>query len=387
MLHDSYTELELRHPDSNKWSLYPADVLPMWIADMDFPIAPSIVKALQERLTQPLGYAPAASDEQPLIQLLTKKLASFGLDGLGAANLKFLPSVVPALYASIFSLTKPGDRVVMLTPVYHPFHQATQAQGRIAHCVPLLNTTDGWQIDWEQLDLACQDASLLMLCHPHNPVGRVWNTEELARLRELVVKHQIYVVSDELHADLCYEGISFESFAADPKVRPYTVTVTGPCKAFNIAGLGIGVMAVYNTELLQSMKEKLTGLCGHPSSLALTMWQVALEEGQEWLSQTVAYLQENRDVLEQFLSQHLPKAKVHTAQATYLAWVDFGEYGHDDVQQYLLDNAKVAVHTGCLFAPDDCSKLYQNFVRINFAMPRKLLLEALERIQKALNQG
>lgn len=388
MPHNSLTEQQLRHPDSIKWSQYPADVLPMWIADMDFPASPAILNRLHERLERPLGYAPEQNDESPLTRLLLQKLATQGLAGLTAAGLKYLPSVVPALYTAIYALSQPGDKVVTMTPVYHPFHMATTEQGRESVGVPLLDTPDGWRIDWEALDRACEGAPLLMLCHPHNPTGRVWTHEELNRLRDLAVKHNLYVVSDELHADLRYTADAFESFAADPRVQDKTVTVTGPCKAFNLAGLGIGVMATHNAALMNDIKRQLTGLNGHPSSLALTMWHAALTEGQPWLEQTVNYLRENRDFLYAYLRRHMPYARFHEVEATYLAWVDLRDHpqGHN-IQDYLLREAKIAVHPGSLFAPAPVADLYRGYIRLNFAMPRALLSEALDRMRQALEKA
>lgn len=353
---------------------------------MDFPIAEPILQALHARLERPLGYAPEQSDQSELTRLLLQKLAGQGLGGLSAAGLKYLPSVVPGLYAGIFGLSQPGERVVTMTPVYHPFHMATTELGRESVGVPLLDTPQGWQIDWEALDQACEGAALLMLCHPHNPTGRIWTHEELNKLRELALKHDLYVLSDELHADLRYGSAPFESFAADPRVQAKTVTVTGPCKAFNIAGLGIGVMATHNTDLMKQLKGKLTGLSGHPSALALSMWQAALTDGGPWLEQTVSYLQGNRDFLYSYLREHLPQARFHEAEATYLAWVDLRAYPQaQDIQNFLLQEAKVAVHNGPLFAPAPVAPQYQGYIRINFAMPRALLEEALSRIATALN--
>lgn len=384
--YDSLCEQQLRQSQSIKWSKYPADVIPLWIADMDFPVAQSIREALTQRIQDPLVYIPENCDEHAFIQKLLAKLAHDGLDGLSCSGLKFFPSVVPALYASIFALANVGERVVMLTPVYHPFHQATTEQGRVPVGVALRCTETGWEIDWEALEEACRGARLLMICHPHNPVGRVWNNEELSRLREIAIRHDLFVVSDELHSDLRYHDIPFQGFAADPAVRNRTLTVTGPCKAFNTPGLGIGVMATHNLELLDRVKKAVTGLSGHPSALAYEMWHAALSEGDDWLANTLVYLQENRDFLATFIEEKLPLARMHTPESTYLAWIDLRAYGKGkEIQTFLLNEAKVAVHDGALFAPEGNKEHCTGYIRVNFATPRAILKEALERIARALN--
>lgn len=372
----------LAHPESIKWQHYGEGVIPMWIADMDFPVAPPILRALEDRLTRPLGYP---TTDTRLITGLQAKWKGQGLDEVPADGIHFTPSVVPALYAGIHGLTDPGDRVVTMTPIYHPFHLAIQELGREVAAARLREGEARWEIDWDALEQAAQGAKLLMLCHPHNPCGRVWDAEELRRLRDLVLAHDLRVISDELHADLSFTGGPFESFAADPRVRDRTLTVTGPCKAFNTAGLGIGVMFTHDPELLAQVRRRVTGLGGHPSALSFVMWRAALEEGQPWLSGAVEYLRGNRDFLVAFLRERLPWVRLTVPEATYLAWLDLR--GHPEagrIQDFLLEEARVAVHNGPTFAPDQQGAEYQGFVRLNFATSRALLTEALERLARAL---
>ncbi|WP_233554671.1 MalY/PatB family protein [Deinococcus cavernae] len=375
---------ELRHADSIKWMQYPEGVVPMWIADMDFPVAEPILAALRERLTRPIGY-PTLNGNSPLVTLLREKFAAQGLGDMPADGIAFLPSVVPGLYAAVNALSEPGEKVVTMVPVYHPFHLAITNLGREVVGVPLLDSGERWEVDWDALDAACAETKVLMLCHPHNPTGRVWDAEELRRLRELAIKHDLYVISDELHADLRFTGQPFEAFAADERVRARTVTVTGPCKAFNTAGLGIGALVSHDPELVRRIMTKTSGLMGHPSALSITMWHAALAEGGPWLADTVAYLKDNRDFLGAFLHQRLPWVKFHPVEATYLAWLDLRTHAQTaDIQNFLLNEAKVAIHNGPVFAPDAQKPLYQGFVRLNFATPRPILQDALERMAQAL---
>ncbi|ACO46213.1 MalY/PatB family protein [Deinococcus deserti] len=383
--HGALSRESLRHPDSYKWTLHPEDVIPMWIADMDFPVAPPIVAALQERLTRSLGYAQLSGD--PVLKAaLREHLAGHGLHGLSDEGIAFLPGVVPGIYAAVHALTTPGEAVVTMTPVYHPFHLSITDLGRRVAGVPLRDTETGYEINFAALDAASRGSRLLLLCHPHNPTGRVWSAEELSRLRELAVARDLFVVSDELHADLRYTGAPFEAFAADPKVRSRTLTLTGPCKAYNTAGLGIGAMVGHNEKLVARVRGAAGGLMGHESALSVTMWQAALREGGPWLRETLAYLRGNRDFLSSYLHEHLPWVRFHPAQSTYLAWLDLRAHPHaGDIQNFLLKEAKVAVHNGPLFAPEPQKPQYQGFVRLNFATSRSILEEALNRMRDALN--
>ncbi|EYB67952.1 class I and II aminotransferase [Deinococcus phoenicis] len=378
----------LAHVDSLKWTRYGEGVIPLWIADMDYPVAPPILAALQERLTRGLGYYPL-SDAAALNVNLREKLAGQGLTDLPGDGLSFLPGVVPGLYAAVAALTAPGEPVLTMTPIYHPFHLSITDQGRRVAAAPLREGGEGgtarWDIDWDALDAAARGTRLLLLCHPHNPTGRVWNADELARLRDFVLERDLYVVSDELHADLRYTGAPFEAFAADPRVRERTLTLTGPCKAYNTAGLGIGVMVGHDPALVKRVRGAAGGLMGHPSTLSVTMWQAALGEGGPWLAQTLAYLRGNRDVLHAFLAAHLPWVRATLPEATYLAWLDLRAHPRaGDIQNFLLEEARIAIHDGPLFAPDELKGRYQGFIRLNFATSRTLLIEALERMADAL---
>jgi len=383
-LYGALDPARLRHPDSFKWTLYPEGVIPLWIADMDYPVAPPILAALQERLTRGLGYHQLLGDST-LNAALREHLATQGLTDLPEAGVSFLPGVVPGLYAAIHALTAPGEPVITMTPIYHPFHLGITDQGRRVAAAPLRESGSRWEIDWQALEAAAPGARLLMLCHPHNPTGRIWDTAELARLRDFVLERDLYVVSDELHADLCLSGPPFEAFAADPRVRERTLTLTGPCKAYNTAGLGIGAMVGHDPVLVKRVRAAAGGLMGHPSALSVTMWQAALRDGGPWLEATLNYLRGNRDVLTAFLQVRLPWVRYTPPEATYLAWLDLRAHPRaGDIQKFLLEEARTALHDGPVFAHAELKGQYQGFVRLNFATGRPLLIEALERMAQAL---
>lgn len=376
---------ELRHPDSLKWTLYGEDVIPMWIADMDFPVAPAILSALRERLKHGLGYHQLMGD-RVLDGLLRAKLDTHGLGDLPEGGIALLPGVVPGIYAAVAALTQPGERVLTMTPVYHPFHLSITALGREVSAVALLDGPDGYHIDWEGMEAAAKGTKLMLLCHPHNPTGRVWTHDELERLRDLALRHDLFVLSDELHADLRFTEGAFESFAAAERVRDRTITVTGPCKAFNTAGLGIGAMIGHDAELVKRVRAAAGGLMGHEGALSVTMWQAALQDGGPWLADTVAYLRANRDFLTGYLREHLPAVRFHPVESTYLAWLDLRGCPHaGNIQKFLLEEARVALHDGPTFAPEQFKPQTQGFVRLNFATSREILTEALERMRRALD--
>lgn len=375
---DDISPEQLRHADSFKWTRYPADVLPLWVADMDFPIAPSIAKALQDRLARPIGYQAIRTDPD-LLDLLRDKLHRDGVPELPAKGaITLVSGVVQGLYASVFGLTEPGDEVLTFVPIYPPFFGAITDHGRVAKHLPLVRGAERWEMDFEALERAVTPKSkLLMLCHPHNPTGRVWTREELSTLADFANRHNLFVVSDELHADLTLDGpfVPF-SAVADEALRARTITLTGPCKAYNTAGLGIGAMVTHDVELMKRIRKATAGLLGHSGTMPITMWRAALQDDGAWLASALEYLRGNRAFLAQFVRERLPFVDHVPPEATYLAWLDFRKHARaDEIDQLTLKEAKVALGDGPMFG-----QAYRGSVRINFATSRAILTEALERI-------
>ncbi|MGN6626038.1 MAG: MalY/PatB family protein [Tepidisphaeraceae bacterium] len=371
----------LRHGESFKWSRYPDDVLPLWVADMDFAVAPSILRALHERLSLSIGYHPLAPNA-PLTHLLRAKFEQQGIVGLPEKGwIKYLGGVVSGLYAAVSALTSPGDEVITFTPIYPPFLSAIHDQGRVMREARLTPAPDGWQIDWDALEAAVTPATrLLMLCNPHNPTGRVWTRDELTRLGEFAARHRLWVVSDELHGDLTLDGPFTPFVTAVPNdVPPRPVTLTGPGKTYNTAGLGIGAMLSHYPPLVSRLQKSLAGIAPHPAALSVTMWEAALKDDGAWLAAVHRQLRANRQTLAQFVRDHLPGVSYLGTQATYLAWLDYRAHPRaGDIQHYLLKTAKVALNNGPDFGPG-----YQGFVRLNFATSPAILRDALERLAAA----
>ncbi|MGK0619274.1 MalY/PatB family protein [Meiothermus cerbereus] len=375
---DQLSPRTLRDPHgySGKWHFYPEDVLPMWVADMDFPISPAITQAIMERLKERVGYPQTKGDRQ-LLELIVQQQSRHGLEGLTPENLLLTTSVVPAIYASVLALSSPGDEVITQVPVYHPFLNVLAEHHRIARHNPLLPTPSGWEIDFEQLKhLVTPRTRLLMLCNPQNPTGRVFRRDELEQLADFALRHRLWVMSDELWADLIYQGQHIPIASLGPEIAQRTVTLTGPCKTYNTAGLGGGVAISHNPQILAAMAQVSKGLGGHPNVLSMAAWRAALEHAQDWLEEVRAYLKGNRDFITAFMQQHLPQVGYRPPQGTYLAWLDFrGAPFAQEIHKVMLERAKVGLNEGRMFGPQ-----YQGWLRLNFATSRKLVQEALERI-------
>jgi cystathionine beta-lyase len=380
---------QLRHSESFKWATYADDVLPLWVADMDFAVAPSILTKLHARLEQPIGYHPLKL-QSDFTALLRAKFESTGIVGLPERGwVRFLGNVVSGLYASVMALSAPGDEVITFTPIYPPFLSAITDNGCIAKHVAMEPIDGLWRVDFAKLEAAISPSTrVILFCNPHNPTGRVWTREELEKLADIAQRHRLWVITDELHADLTLEGefVPFAAVASDEQ-RQRTLTVTGPCKAYNTAGLGIGAMISHNADLVHRVFRKTVGISPQPSALAVTMWQAALEDDGQWLAGVLKQLRSNRDFVAGFVATRLSGVTYFPPQATYLAWLDYRQHpkagtGSAGIQSYLLKTAKVALNNGRDFGPG-----FDGFVRLNYATSRAILTEALERLAAAHAPG
>jgi cysteine-S-conjugate beta-lyase len=398
---DAISPESIRSPASIKWTLYAEDVLPLWVADMDFPVSAAILDRIKSRLDGWLGYGHFDGNPR-LVELLIAQQAKMGWTGLEAKHFWPINGVVSGLYAGVLGLSSPGEDVITQLPIYPPFLSSIRDHGRNVIGNRLIEPTAnsgvdassgsapgsasgaqvGWQIDFDQLETLVTPASrIFMLCNPQNPTGRVYSRPELERLAAFVLRHRLYVVSDELHADLILNGQPHIPFASlSPEIAQRTVTLTGPCKSFNAAGLSAGMAISQNTALLERMKQATKGLMGHPNVLALEMWLAGLEEGQAWLAEVIGYLRDNRDLLTRFLHEKLPEVCYVAPEGTYLAWMDFRAFEFaNHAQKFMLEQAKVALNDGVAYGSE-----YQGFLRINLATSKPILLEALDRLERAV---
>jgi cystathionine beta-lyase len=369
--------LERRGTGSNKWSRYPADVLPMWVADMDFAVAPSILAALAERLSHPVfGYAAAGESLREAI--VAHCLARYGW-GIRPADIVFLPGVEPGFNMALKCLAEPGDGVVVNTPVYRPILNAPGHWGLQRLDLPLVDGEPGF--DPSTLAALLRRARVYLLCNPHNPLGKVFRRSELEAIAAGCVANDVWIVSDEIHCDLVYGGLPHLPIAAlDAEVAKRTVTLMAASKTFNIAGLKTAFAIIPNPVLRQRFEAARLGMVDSVNVFGLVATQAALTHGEAWRQALVRYLQGNRDFLEQALRTRLPGVRMVRPEATFLAWLDCASLPLDgDAQPFFLERAQVALSTGSEFGEQ-----HGKWVRLNFGCPRARLAEAIDRMVTSL---
>ena len=362
----------------------PEDVLPMWVADMEFrspqPVIEAIKKANEHGIygytSRPLSYY------QAIIDWMEKKHNwKIKKDWLA-----FSPGVVPALSFIIRAFCQPGDKVVVQPPVYYPFFRVIENNG--CHVVnnPLKLSNKKYFIDWEDLERKVDDprVKLLILCSPHNPVGRVWQKEELIILGEICLKHHIIVVSDEIHADILFKGYKHTPFASiSPAFAHSSITCTAPSKTFNLAGLQTSSIIIPNKKYYKIYENILDSLALNENNVfGLVALEAAYRDGEEWLEQLLSYLNENLKFLIKYFKERIPKIKVIKPEGTYLVWLDCRQLGLSakDLNDFMIKKARVALDDGYWFGVGG-----EGFMRINIACPRSFLEEGLKRIEEAVN--
>ncbi len=356
--------------------------MPMWVADMDFRSPDFVMEALRRRLDhEVMGYAIAGEGYY-------KAVTGWLIEHYGITarreELHFIPGIVAGISFALQALTVPGDKVLVTTPVYPPFLNVPPASGREVVCSPLRIEEGRFAIDFDDLERRAQGCKALILSNPHNPAGTLWSADELRRVAEICSRHELWVISDEIHADLTLAGrhhISYSTVSEEAKA--HSITFMAPSKTFNIAGLSSSVCYVGDEALRKRFFNWLDGngvAGGH--ILAYVGAEAAFAEGGEWLRQLLVYLQGNVEALRDFLAERMPKVKAVLPEASFLAWLDFRSYGlsHAELQQRLLKRARVALNDGTTFGGAD----YECCFRINIGCPRKQLLECLERIAAAM---
>lgn len=379
-LFDSLTAEQLRNKACAKWQHFPADVLPLWVADMDFPIAEPIKAALRQYAdSDNFGYPE--QDGLPGVKEATlKRLNERHGWQVEAKDLTLINGIVPGLFLSVMALSSTQDEVIVPSPIYGPFKMAVEMTGRKGVYVPLIEL--GYELDFDALEKSVTPASrVLMICNPHNPVGRVFTRAELEKLADFALRHRLWVVSDELHSDLVFSKHKHIPFASlNDEIAQRTITLFGPTKTFNIAGLKIGFAASQNPDLLKRFEAVSAGLMGKPNVFAQTALVAAFTEGDAWLTETLSYLEANRDFIGDYLKTNIPQIGYRAPEGTYLAWLDMRKLELENPETFALEQAKVALNNGAWFGPGG-----EGFLRLNFATSRAIVTEALERLKAAVN--
>ena len=384
MTYDFDRIIDRRRTDSAKWTHYADDVLPLWVADMDFISPEPVIHALREYVEQGLfGYALAAPKE--LREVIVERLARLYGWKVSPDALVFPAGVVVGYDQACHALLGPSDSLLIQTPVYPPFLNAAKWAGAESQEMELTRGADGYYtVDLERFAGAITERTrAFLLCNPHNPVGRVFTPAELTAMAELCLRHDLTIISDEIHCDLIYSGYRHRPIASlAPEIEARTITVMAPSKTYNIPGLGCAVAIIPNKELRRRYQEAHKGLAGHVNSLGYVGALAAYRDGQPWLDACLRYLEANRDFVYQYVAEKLPQLAVSPLEGTYLAWLDCRQAGLPAgvaPGKFFLEQAKVALNEGATFGNGG-----DGFVRLNFGCPRAILAEALERMRAAL---
>ncbi len=373
--------------DSVKWNMYGEGVLPLWVADMDFQAPQPVIDALKARVEQGVygyqGFAPA------LRQLLVERLKTRHNMDVQENQIVFTPGLVFALNVTVRMVGNEGDGVMLNTPIYPPFLSSIQNQGKTLVGVELKATVDAenimrYELDFDALEAAITpQTKLFMFCNPHNPIGRVYTREELEKLAAFIIKHDLILVTDEIHCDLLAKGQTHISIASlSSEIADRTITLLAPSKTFNIPGLGLGFVVIQNEDLRKKFQKYSEQSGGFVNLFGYTGALAAYRDSQPWLDDLLVYLEDNRDLLVDYVSEHFPECTITKPEGTYLAWMDCRPLNLPDVPyQFFLKEAKVACNDGITFGQGG-----EGFIRINYGCSRSTLLEALERMREALGR-
>lgn len=359
------------------------DLLPLWVADMDFEAPPEVIRALMERADHGVyGYTFVSDEYYEAVMGWMKRRHNWQVE---KEWITFTPGVIPALSYAIRAFTQPGDKIIIQTPVYHPFYHAIEANERLIVKNPLIYKDGKYHMDFDHLERNIDDrVKMLILCSPHNPVGRVWTKDELGKLADICFKYDILVVSDEIHFDIVYKGHEHTVFAnLSYEASQNCVVLTAPSKTFNLAGLQVSNAIIPNELLRLKFRNELNK--DHilsPNVFGERALIAAYNRSEGWLEALLEYLEENRDFFIEYMEKNIPKLKPVKPEGTYLIWVDCTELGMNPKQlrDFFVNKCKLALNDGQMFGEE--GSLFQRF---NIGCPRSILEEALHRIEIAVN--
>lgn len=358
-----------------------SDILPMWVADMDFKTPPFIVDAIKRRASHEIyGYTVVTGNYYEAVKRWMKVRHDWDVK---KEWIVFSPGVVPALTLSVMVYTWPGDKVLVQSPVYPPFFSSITDNGREVVNNELKLVDGSYEIDFDDLEKkAASGVRLMFFCSPHNPVGRVWSRQEVEKVADICRRNDIVLVSDEIHSDLIFEGcVHTPSAKTVEGIYNKTVTCMAPSKTFNIAGLAASAIIIPDEELRGVFADMVKNIHIHNGNVfGLTALEAAYNHGEEWLERLMVYIYDNYLFAEEFFSKHIKEIKVIRPESTYLLWLDCTSMGMDDAQlfDFFTREAKVGLNRGVDFGPGG-----EGFMRLNIGCPRSILEEGLERIKKA----
>lgn len=371
--------------DLCNWRFGTNDVLPLWVADMDFRTPDFVMDAILKRCEHEiLGYTIKNKEfYEPIINWIQYK-HGWKVD---SRWIGFVPGIVPAMAVAVLAFTEPGDKVIVQSPVYPPFYSVVENNKRILSINELQLANGQYRMNMDELKVLAADpqCKLMLLCSPHNPGGRVWSREELNEVAQICAANNVIVVSDEIHADLVlpgYEHIPFATISETAKQN--SITLMAPSKTFNIAGLGSSSFIIPNSELFTTFSKQLQALeFAGGNIFAFVATKAAYEHGAEWLKQLIAYIQGNVDFVDNYLKTNIPQIKAIIPQASFLMWLDFSALNltDDQVEELLVKKAKIGLNPGRSFG-----KGGEGFHRLNIGHSRLQIEEALVRLKKAVSE-
>jgi cysteine-S-conjugate beta-lyase len=382
MKYDFDQFIERRITDSIKWQKYGNEVIPLWVADMDFVSPEPIIHALHERVDHRVfGYTWPGEE---LINVIKERLKRLYKWDVQKEHIVFVPGVVTGLNLAFQIFADSGDAVLVQPPVYSHFITDPVIRGRTRINPPLVKKEDTYEIDFDAFEKAITTRTrIYVLCNPHNPVGRVFQKYELEMLADICVRHNILICADEIHCDLLYPGYQHIPIATlSNEIADQTITFMSPSKTFNLAGLKCSFAIISNPDLRKSWIKNSEGLIPHVNIMGLTAALAGFKYGQEWLDQCLLYLKNNRDFLVNYVHEKLPCISMTRMEGTYLAWLDCRQSGiPGNPFNYFLKKGKVALNNGA-----ECGNGGEGFVRLNIACSRKTLTDGLERMADVLER-
>ena len=392
MTYNFDTIIDRRSSNSIKWQMYPENVLPMWVADMDFSAPQPILEALHQAIDHGIFGYEKPSDE--LLATVAERMGKLYNWKVEPEMVVAVPGLVSGFNAAAWATCQPKDGILMQTPVYFPFLKVHENVSLTRQIAPLACEKEGstvnYQVDWDVFETAINSEGgqtrLFLLCNPQNPTGQVYSHEELSRMAEICEKNDIIICSDEIHSELLLGGSKHIPIATlSPEIAARTITLLAPSKTFNVAGLFCGFAIIPDPDLRERYKKMVERLTFHVAGISQVSAQVAMSGVcDDWLAELNAYLTANRDFVVEYVRERLPGVRVTVPDATYLAWLDCSELvktgkAEEPLCEFFIDKAKVAFNEGADFGPGG-----ENFVRLNFGCPRSTLEDGLERMRSVL---
>ncbi|MHB9922994.1 MalY/PatB family protein [Clostridium botulinum] len=359
------------------------EVIPLWIADMDFRTAQPIIDACKRKAEEGVwGYTSRPDSYFKAVQEWEKRRNQWDID---VSLMSWSLGVVPALSAIVKVFSHTGDKILIQTPVYSEFYDVTEAWGRVVVENQFIEKNGKWYIDFEDFEKKAKECKIFLLCNPHNPLGIVWEPEELKRMAEICIANDVLLVSDEIHSDLIFHGKKHTATATLSKeIAKKIITCVSATKTFNLAGLQASTTIFPNEQMKQKFDNFWMNMdIQRNNAFSSVAMEAAYNEGEEWLTQLLAYISENFDFIKKYFDENIPKIRPNVPDATYLVWLDCRELGmsNEELRDFMIHKAGLGLNEGCSFG-----RSLSGYMRLNAACPRSVLEQALKQLKEAIDK-